>query len=76
MTVKLEGRDGVQSVTGSLPRRSDEETVIILEDIDNMVDKDQMIRAKVEARLAEGHISTEDSDVVEVGNIWWDERED
>ena len=76
MTVKLEGRDGVQSVTGSLPCRSEEEMKIILDDIDNMVDKDQMIREKVEARLAVGHISTEDSDIVEVGNIWWDERED
>lgn len=75
MTVKLEGRNGEQSFTGNLPHRSYEETKTILDNIDNTVDEDQTIRAKVKARLALGHIFTEDADIVEVGNIWWDERE-
>ena len=75
MTVRLEGRDGEQSVTGNLPHRSYKELKTILDNIDEMMGEDQMDRAKIEERLTAGSLLTEGADIVKVGNIWWDEWE-
>ncbi|KAJ8119067.1 hypothetical protein OPT61_g51 [Boeremia exigua] len=76
MTVTLHGRGGEQSVVGNLPLRSYDEMKAILDDFDDNFDKDLMIKAKMEAQLATGEIPTFDTDIVEVGHIWWTETDD
>jgi hypothetical protein len=74
MIVTLEGRDGIQSITNNLPQRSFDEIRAILDDIEDNIEEDEFMKGKVEAQLATGGISTKDTDVVEIGHIWWSEE--
>ncbi|KAH7397057.1 heat shock protein 70 family [Phaeosphaeria sp. MPI-PUGE-AT-0046c] len=71
MIVTLEGKDGEQTIMDNLLIRSYEETKAIIDDVEDNEEEDLVHRERIEARLAAGEISTDDTDVVEVGQIWW-----
>lgn len=62
-------------MTGYLPYRSYSDLVAVVDNFEENVDEDLVVRADLEAQLAIGRIFIQDTDVVEVGYIWYGEGE-
>lgn len=73
--VTLVGRDGEQNMTGYLPYRSYGDLIAIVDNFEENVEEDLVIRADLEAQLATGRLSIQNTDVVEVGHVWYSEGE-
>ncbi|KAF2021357.1 actin-like ATPase domain-containing protein [Aaosphaeria arxii CBS 175.79] len=61
-----------RTLTGNLRPLNSTELTAIFDDLDANIAEDEVAKAGIQARLAKGEVEVGETDVVAVGDVWWD----